>query len=85
MAKCHRTLTRSTKKHQKNPDAIVVVSKTVRRKASPIKAKRGVPVHRKLDLRKRAIAVQDWQGKMEAARVECVRLGIGAVRYLSEE
>ena len=72
MAKCRRTSTRSSKKQQTNPDAIVVAAKTVRRKASPIRAKRQVPAHRKLDLQKRAIAVRDWQAKMEAARVECV-------------
>ena len=35
MAKCKRTVTRVAKKDKKNPDAIVVVPKTVRRKASP--------------------------------------------------
>ena len=34
-------------------------------------------------MRKRALRVREWQISMEAARVECMRLGIGAVKYLS--
>jgi hypothetical protein len=38
---------------------------------------------RKLDLKKRGARVREWQVHMEAAREDCVRRGIGAVKYLS--
>ena len=40
---------------------------------------------RKLDLKKRAARVREWQGHMEAARVHCTDMGIGAVKYLNPE
>ena len=40
---------------------------------------------RKLDLHKRSKRLREWQGHMEAARLECVRLGVGAVKYLSHK
>ena len=38
---------------------------------------------RKLDLKKRALKVREWQEHMEAARLDCVRRNIGAVKYLN--
>ena len=38
---------------------------------------------RKLDLKKRAGKVREWQAYMEAARVDCVKRNIGAVKYLN--
>ena len=40
-------------------------------------------LYRKLDLKARSEKVREQQMYMEAARVECVRLGIGAVKYLN--
>ena len=38
---------------------------------------------RKLDLTKRARRMREWQQHVEAARVECVRRNIGAVKHLN--
>ena len=40
---------------------------------------------RNLELLKRAVRVRAWQTHMEAARVDCVRRGIGAVKYLNPD
>ena len=40
---------------------------------------------RKLELKKRATELRTWQAHMEAARQECIRLEIGAVKYLSDK
>jgi hypothetical protein len=81
MGKAKKNDSRKVKKHQKKP---VTKGSRSRKAAEAIpKPNRKPPMYRKLDLKKRAINVRERQRSMELARLECVRLGIGAVKYLS--
>ena len=74
---------RKVKKHRKTAGARVC-SPTSSNESGVAKVKvRNFEVHRKLDLKQRAIAVCQKQDVMENARLGCERLGIGAVKYLS--
>jgi hypothetical protein len=70
------------KKHTKKPTGKVSARGVA---DATVSGERSVSVHRKLDLKKRAQKLREWQEHMEAARLECVRLGIGAVKYLSDK
>ena len=74
---------RRGKKHQKKP---VTKASRSRENTTPDEPKvkyERKPCYRKLDVKKRAFETRERQRHMENARLECVRLGIGAVKYLS--
>ena len=85
MAKQKRPRAKVSKKHAKKPP-----TKETRRNLKKGKGRKAAgtkkpALYRKLDLKKRALGLRVWQSKMEAARLERIRLGIGAVKYLSDK
>ena len=83
MAIAKRADRRNGKKHGKAAAPKRTRSKSGGRKRTDKDSTRHEPSQRKLDLKSRAKKLRVWQAHMEAARVECVRLNIGAVKYLS--
>ena len=71
------------KKHGKVVAAKRTRSRVSGRKSTPKTTRRSEGSQRKLDLKSRAKNLRVWQAHMEAARLECMRLDIGAVSYLS--
>jgi hypothetical protein len=78
--KANETVNR--KRRQKNAPRTGTRSKRIAAVSKAKKPKRVPTKYRKLDLKARGEKVREKQVHMEAARVECVRLGIGAVKYL---
>ena len=74
---------RKVKKHQKLAVAQVCSPMSLNQTGVAKLKVRNFEVHRKLDLKKRAIAVREKQAVMEKARLEYERLRIDAVKYLS--
>ena len=83
MAKRNSQRTKTIEKKKNNTKAKGKGKTSSLSRESRRKTKTTTSVWRKLDLKKRSKQVREWQAHMEAARLECKRLGIGAVKYLS--
>ena len=82
MAKATVPRTKTGKRHDKK---VTKSTRSVKEKelyALAAKKKQNATM-RKLDLKKRALRMREWQNHMEAARLDCVRRNIGAVKYLN--
>ena len=85
MAKQKRPRAKVGTKHAKKPPAKVTRRSLKKGEGRKSAGTKKPALYRKLDLKKRALGLRVWQSKMEAARLECIRLGIGAVKYLSDK
>ena len=83
MGKANKNDSRKGKKHEKKPVRKAMRSRAKTSPAEPTIKAEQKQCYRKLDVKKRAKECREKQRHMELARLECVRLGIGAVKYLS--